>query len=132
MIKAFSGLLNLNCTCHILNNILHDTFESKRSEAGALHDNWIDLLETSKTVVKYFKTSALTKNLSNTLNQPVDIRWNSYFYMLGSIQDQYVDIELLLMEENETLGTQFLQNVYSSLLDEVVKFLKPFSTYTKI
>ena len=132
MVKAFSGLPHLNCICHILNNILHDTFQSQRSEAGPLHNDWINLLETSKTVVKYLKHTGLTRKLSKTLHQPIDVRWNSYFYMLESIQDQYVDIELLLMEENESLGADFSKNVYRGLLDEVVDFLKPFNFFTKI
>src|SRR3569832_1900636 len=60
MVKVFSGLPHLNCTCHILNNILHNTFQSQRSEARRLHNDWINLLETTKTVVKYLKHAILT------------------------------------------------------------------------
>src|SRR3569832_2229797 len=69
MVKVFSGLPHLNCTCHILNNILHNTFQSQRSEARRLHNDWINLLETTKTVVKYLKHAILTSYQKHCFNQ---------------------------------------------------------------
>lgn len=119
MIAALRGFTRLNCSAHILNIILSHAFSSavmdKTPEVG-------HLLKDVKKLVTYFKHSGHQGNLSKSLKQSVETRWNSHFEMLDSVFQQYDDIATILLENKQFDKVNNLKTL--------VTFLKPLKDAT--
>ena len=119
MTSAFEDLKKFDCTCHILNTILRNTFDTKflQKEAKEIDDS----LKNIKSLVKYFKQTGLVHKLDHKLYQSNDTRWNTILAMLESFLYQIIKITEILQSINEEY---LLDDIDISLVEDLVFFLK--------
>lgn len=119
IINALRPYARMNCSAHVLNTILRNTFD-----AGCLTRELPELLELQnvKAVVTFLKQSGLASQLPHGVCQDVRTRWNSKLTMIKSVLTQYNEIESLL----DSRGNLLLEDVNKALLMEVVDFPEPF------
>ncbi|KAH9366339.1 hypothetical protein HPB48_006209 [Haemaphysalis longicornis] len=120
IINALRPYARMNCSAHVLNTILRNTFDE-----GYLTRELPELLEQLqkvKAVVTFLKQSGLASQLPHGVCQEVSTRWNSKLTMIKSVLTQYDEIESLL----DSRGNLLLEDVNKALLVEVVDFLEPF------
>ncbi|XP_059201115.1 zinc finger BED domain-containing protein 4-like [Centropristis striata] len=133
MIKAMSDaeLPSLPCTAHTLQLVVHEGILSQRSVA--------DAVAVGRKIVGHFKHSALAnsrlEDIQLEINQPakrlqqdVQTRWNSTFYMIQSLIEQKRPLGIFVSEHGlpDTLTAhQWI------LLEKVLSVLGPFKELTR-
>lgn len=115
LIAALRNNVRLSCTAHILNNILEKTVDR--------NTQFSDMINASKSLVKFFKQSGLQNKLSKSLKASVDTRWNSSFFMLKSIADVYCEVKELLSQRKEESK---LIEIRQPCLEKLISFLEKF------
>lgn len=121
IVCALQQTIRLNCSCHIINTILRNTFKEKYLEESLPH---IKLLtDEVKNVVTYLKYTGLVQHLKSTLQQECETRWNSRLNMLESFDANYEDITNILIERGEI---ERMNHIEQSTLKMLITFLKPF------
>lgn len=115
MIAALKNNVRLSCTAHILNNILEKTMDR--------NTQFSDMINASKSLVKFFKQSGLQNKLTKSLKASVETRWNSSFSMLKSIADVYSEVKELLSQRREESK---LIEIRQPCLLKLISFLEKF------
>lgn len=133
MIKAMSDaeLPSLPCTAHTLQLAVHEGLLSQKSVA--------DAVATGRRVVGHFKHSALAysrlEDIQLEINQPakrlqqdVQTRWNSTFYMIQSLVEQKRALGIFVSEHG--LPDALMAHQWT-LLEKVLSVLGPFEELTR-
>lgn len=132
IIKALDRNNRLNCSAHILHNILQTTFDftktnSKDQLINELLSMAVDfspiekLISASKSLVRYMKKNGDKNLLSRPLVQHVETRWNSNLAMLRAVHDMYDELIKMYGAENRKMN-----DINKSLLSKLIFFLTPF------
>lgn len=110
IIKALEKYTRINCSAHILHNILQETFslteqKSNENTDAGMHMKYLKpvdtLISASKSIVRYMKKSGDNNLLSKPLHQHVETRWYSKVIMLQSIRDMYDELTKLYGHNHE-------------------------------
>lgn len=122
--KALESYVRVNCTAHMLSNILKTTFDNKylsgedgNDEAKPIYK----LIIAAKNLVGYMKRTGDNNKISKTLIQETEIRWNTRLLMLISIEEQFKEIQDLCKNEPYRYF-----DIDLTLLRKIISFLKPF------
>lgn len=120
MKAAFEHARNIFCINHLINNVIERSI-SESSEVNAV-------VTTCSKLVKYFKKSGSNSALNTTLKSYTPTRWNTGFYLLSSIQINWVDITQILQEKLESSRFSHLNIAF---INEVIEVLKPFEVASR-
>lgn len=121
---AYKNDLRISCAGHNVNLLV--TNGLKLACAAPV----CELINTSKSVVGYFKHSGHNKDLEHTLKQDVSTRWNSQFFMLQSLFTEMNSVITILENEKQYEKLESLQNIDKQLLQDVIAFLHSFHSAT--
>lgn len=91
MVSALKHFESLHCFAHMLNNTVQHMLELMNED-----------LTPVKALVKYFKVTGLNCELDETLKSYVKTRWNSVYYMLKSVIQNWDRIQDILISKRET------------------------------
>lgn len=121
VILALKDYSRDDCRCHRLNTILQKTFDSDDVPLVVLQ-----ILKSTKKIVRYLKDSGKTNLLPKAVVQECETRWNTKLGVLQSVIQQYDEIkELLSIEQRQ----KWYINV--ELAEEIIQFLIPFKEATE-
>ncbi|KAI1297430.1 hypothetical protein HDE_04565 [Halotydeus destructor] len=118
MKKTFEDDSWTGCAAHNLNLVQKHAFE--RPDDARLEDVRV-LLSTCKSIVEFSKRSGVLKDLSKTLKQAVDVRWDSKYTMLLSVyemKDELLQLAITrpcLMDMIDTLNWDLLKGLIDVL-----------------
>lgn len=115
MVKALETKIRLNCSSHLVSNVLEKSFLGTTELTG--------VLESCKKLVKYFKKANLQHLLSTSLKSQCSTRWNSHYKMLKSIIENWGEINNVLKNNEHIqllLGINI--NTASALLEMCESF----------
>lgn len=90
IVKALEPFTRFNCSAHLLNTVLRNTFQKEFMTEQA--EDVETILCTTKALVTYLKQSNKVSLLKKTVKQDIETRWNSKYDMLVSVYEQRVDI----------------------------------------
>lgn len=127
MLSALRSVKRLNCSAHLLNTGLRNLFDVKYLEHEEDENKPLEpivtLMSECKNLVRFMKSSGKNSQLSKSLVQEVETRWNTRFLMLTSVQNALPQIM-------EIHGENFnrISCINRELLEKVTLFLKPFKT----
>lgn len=110
-----------NCRNHLLNTILKNAFESDNSPLIILKT-----LTICKNIVRHLKQSGKSNQLSKSVVQDCNTRWNYKLDMLNSVIERYTEIIPLLPDEQRDKWA-----INMELAEELKRFLTPFKEATK-
>lgn len=85
IIAALSEEKRLNCAAHLINNVLENTFKERNLQASPYFQPVLQILQSCRDLIGYFKRSALMEKLESALEQIVPTRWNTHLAMLASV-----------------------------------------------
>ncbi|KAL7638101.1 UNVERIFIED_CONTAM: hypothetical protein RMT77_011726 [Armadillidium vulgare] len=120
IVKAFQDYKRLNCLSHIINTILHHTFNEDYLKEKLPEIQRV--IQLSSNFEKLLKEREFSKNLQNKVLQEIETRWDSKFFILKSILDHYNRIQNLKVEGKfPQLG-----NIPKDNIEDLVYFLKGF------
>lgn len=125
MILALSDDERIDCIAHILNTVLRNAFDEKKACPVSI----TKLIDATKGLVRYVKKSTLHNLLSKALVQSCETRWNSLYFMLGSVLERYNEVQDLLAKHAPS-EIRRLTAIDTDLLNELVCFLKVFHQAT--
>lgn len=118
--------IRIDCLAHIINNFVSEICE-KSEQARRI-------IGYASSLVTYMKKSGLNCKLKKTLKSFVEVRWNTAFYTIDSIIENYDDISKLLEAKeaalNEHTYVRKLTCMDMNLLKEMNDFPKVFTTIT--
>ena len=83
------------------------------------------LMEAVKDLVTYLKRSGLASQLSSTVIQDIETRWNSKLAMLISVNEFFGEIQTLLKQKNQDDRLRFIDVV---LIKDLIQLLTPFKS----
>lgn len=124
IVNALQCYTRFDCSAHVLNTVLRNTFNSDFLEKEA--PDLKEAIDLTKATVTYLKQTGLASQLKHTVGQEVPTRWNSKLHMLKSVYEQFEDIQSLL----DTRSCLLLQQVSKRILKVLVDFLQPFKDAT--
>ncbi|KAL7638098.1 UNVERIFIED_CONTAM: hypothetical protein RMT77_011723 [Armadillidium vulgare] len=120
IVKAFQDYNRLNCLSHIINTILHLTFnEDYLKEKFPEIQRVIQLLSNFE---KLLKECEFSKNLEHSVLEEIETRWDSKFVILKSILHHYNRIQNLIVEGK----FPHLENIPKDNIENLVCFLGGF------
>lgn len=119
IVSALKCYKRVTCICHLLNTVLKHSYSETADEFPVLKSS----VEKCKSLVRYLKKSGAVNDLSKTVHQEVECRWNTLFLMLESILTQYNEIKELLQKRHE--GHR-LDNIFPDSIQTLLNFLKIF------
>ncbi len=119
MILALREDDRLDCIAHILNTILRNTFDEKKNCPPSV----TRLLDAVKGLVRFMKKSSFHNQLSKSLIQSCDTRWNSVYHMLQSVLDRFDEVQTLILKQ-AAAEIRRVAAIDISLLKELVPFLQ--------
>ncbi|RXG57099.1 Transposable element Hobo transposase [Armadillidium vulgare] len=120
IVKAFQDYNRLNCLSHIINTILHLTFnEDYLKEKFPEIQRVIQLLSNFE---KLLKECEFSKNLEHSVLEEIETRWDSKFVILKSILHHYNRIQNLIVEGK----FPHLENIPKDNIEDLVCFLGGF------
>lgn len=119
MIAALRNDNRLDCSAHILNTVLRNTFDPKKD----CPEEITELLTASKGLVRYFKKTGYQTLLKRALQQSCDSRWNSIYAMLQSVHQEFDDIENILKDHAQSELHRH-SSIDKDLLAELLPFLQ--------
>lgn len=120
MVSAFRACNHIFCINHLLNNAVEKSIKETPEIA--------ELCNICSKLVRYFKKSGINSKLQSTLKSFCPTRWNTIFYLLRSVEKNWVDISSILQEKNEM---QRINNINLSSIDAVVQVLGSFEEASK-
>lgn len=91
MISALRKYEHIHCFAHIINNVVQHMLALVAED-----------LSPVKALVKYFKVTGLNSGLDETLKSYVKTRWNSVYYMIQSVLNNWDRIQEVLIVKGET------------------------------
>ncbi|KAL4121924.1 hypothetical protein QTP88_014341 [Uroleucon formosanum] len=118
IIKALDRNNRLNCSGHILHNILQTTFDFPKTSSKDQLIN--ELLSMAVDFSLIEKLISAYKSLVRPLVQHVETRWNSNLAMLRAVHDMYDELIKIYSAENRKMA-----DINKSLLSKLI-FLTPF------
>lgn len=124
IMNALQGHSRFDCSAHVLNTVLRNTFDNYFLEKEASY--FKEAIELVKATVTYLKQTGLASQLKRTVHQEVPTRWNSKLQMLISVYEQFEEIQSLLEARNCT----FLDQVSKKDVQTIIDFLQPFKEAT--
>lgn len=122
--NALDKCKRMNCYAHIINNIVKYMCE-KDSEMK-------DIVSNGASLVRYMKLATVDKKkLKTSLKSHCETRWNTVYYMLFSIIDNYAEIYQILSEKERSSSvnkhiTEKLTCLDKRVLESVCSFLELF------
>lgn len=121
MVAAFKQFRHIYCIDQLLNNVIEKGIKEV--------DEISELCNLSSKLVEYFKISGENSKLNSSLKSFCPSRWNTMFYLLESIENNWLEIRKFLKVKNEL---QRIENINLSYVKGIVKALKPFEQASKI
>lgn len=118
--KALCDTQRLNCFPHFLNNVVKSACEI---------DVVKDIIDRTKSLVRYFKITGLNNKLRTALKSSCPTRFNSILFTFESITDNWSQINDTLRSLNEL---ERLNNINYSDLKHIAAYLKEFEIWTKL
>lgn len=115
MISALSHCERINCSNHLLNNVLEDAFKNSVSLE--------QMTQGCKKLVEYLKKSNLQHMLETTLKTHSTTRWLSHYSMFKSIYLNWATITQILQEKEEL---HRLMSINHELLKQLCALLECF------
>lgn len=116
MVKALEPYQSIHCFAHLINNAVSKMLKDVK-----------DFVDAVTALVKYYKVTGLNAALKVTLKSNISIRWNTVFYMLESVIQNWEGINEILTAKNEM---DRLQNIDIETLNVIRNFLKIFEEAT--
>ncbi|KAI1299967.1 Transposable element Hobo transposase [Halotydeus destructor] len=124
MKKAFKNLHWTGCTAHQLNLVQKHAFDLKSDERL---EDVLRLMDTCKSMVEHSKRTGLFSQLKKTLKQSIEVRWDSRYLMLKSINENREGLTSLATGSEQL--AQLLVSLDWRLLQAVEDLLEPFWTW---
>ena len=134
--KALEGFSWLPCCCHVLNTVLYHAFRMRPSEDDSCRDedpcssttdieSVTSLLNAVKDLVTYLKQSGISSQLSTSVIQEVQTRWNTKLAVLVSVSKVFPEIQSILNAKG--VGDK-LENMNTVLMQDIIALLSPFKS----
>lgn len=120
MIKAFCDLDKINCVNHLLNNAVEKAIHAV-PEVG-------EIITICSKLVKYFKKSGMNSSLGLSLKSFCPTRWNTVYYLLKSIEINWIELTTLLKDKNQTCR---VEGININHLTSIVGLLEAFENVSK-
>lgn len=120
MISAFSGNNNIYCIDHLINNTIQKTVSNIPQLA--------ELVTNCSKLVKYFKKSGINSNMKTSLKSMCPTRWNTVFYLLKSVEENWIEIFQILKERNED---RRIQDINLNDISSITQLLQHFEDASK-
>ncbi|KAB7505383.1 Zinc finger protein [Armadillidium nasatum] len=117
IVKAFQDYNRLNCLSHIINTILHHTFNEDYLKEKLPEIQRV--IQLSSNLIKLLKECEFSMNLKHEILQEIESRWDSKFVILKSILDNYNRIQNLIVEGK----FPNLENIPKDNIEDLVDFL---------
>lgn len=112
-----NGMIRLSCFAHILNNIVKAMFDLSEIKS---------IIANVKSLVKYMKTSGLNARLKKSLISYSETRWNTVYYTIKSVHENYDEL-LKILHEKEGRTNKCDKVIKLTCLDkETLKQLQDF------
>lgn len=118
--KALCDTQRLNCFPHFLNNIVKTACEI---------DIVKDIIDHTKSLVRYFKITGLNNKLRTALKSSCPTRFNSILFTFESITDNWSQVNDTLRSLNEL---ERLNNIDYDDLKQIAAYLKEFDIWTRL
>lgn len=122
IVSALSRYERFNCSAHLFNTVLRNTFEN-----NFLAQEDLEIIKTTmdncKSLVMFMKQSGYMNLLPKSIYQEVETRWNTRLLMILSVDDQFEHIQEILTSKEED---HRLSEIDRNLLSGLIIFLKPF------
>lgn len=120
MVAAFNQFNHIYCINHLLNNVVDKSIKQV--------DDVAELCNLCSKVVKYFKKSGSNCSLDTSLKSFCPTRWNTMYYLLDSVEKNWLEIGNILQQKKEL---HKIENINISYIKGVVSVLKPFEEASK-
>lgn len=120
MIKAFSDAENIYCVNHLLNNAVEKAIHAIPEMQS--------LVSNCSKLVKYFKKSGMNSTLGVSLKSFCPTRWNTVFYLLESVETNWIELAAVLKEKNQTSR---VEEININHLGTIVRLLETFENVSK-
>lgn len=119
------GETRLNCYAHLINNLVGCMCKI---------DSVSQIVKNASALVKFMKSSGANSQLPHTLKSYVTTRWNTVYYLLKSINQNYDEIHgLLTQKEIETKQHKYrikLTCINQCDISVIINFLEIFTKLT--
>lgn len=116
MKKAVEPFMNSHCFAHMLHNTIVKMFT-------AVHT----IVDDVKSLVKYFKVTALNSALESALKSYIKTRWNTIYYMMKSVIENWNDVVSILTAKGEE---HRMLNIDKNTLSMLCTFVEVFEIAT--
>lgn len=116
MKKAVEPYMNSHCFAHMLHNMVVKMFDAVPG-----------IVDNVKSLVKYFKVTGLSSALENSLKSYIKTRWNTIYYMMKSLIDNWDDVVSILTMKNEM---HRMNNIDKNTIMMLCDFVKVFEEAT--
>lgn len=120
MISAFRNSNKIHCVNHLLHNIIE--------KAVLKVQELSDIVNKCSKLVKFFKKSGENSNLRVSLKSHCATRWNTIYYLLKSVADNWGGITNILAEKNEANRIDGLNIIE---INSVLRMFAPFEEASK-
>lgn len=120
MIKAFRDLDKIHCVNHLLNNAVEKAIDAVPDMSF--------IVSTCTKLVKYFKKSGMNSSLGFSLKSFCPTRWNTVFYLLKSVEINWIELVTVLEDKNQL---DRIEGINFNHLGAIVKVLEPFENVSK-
>lgn len=135
LVCGLSGHTRYNCIVHGIDLVLKHAFDKK---SNPLMEPIHNLIINSAVLVKYFKKSGKTEELPHPLISAAPTRFNTNFYMLSSVLQNFDTLDELLnisspLAHNGHSDPEKRKSLFidKNLLQEVIPFLERFNCAIK-
>lgn len=117
MIKAVEPYMSSHCFAHMMHNTVVKMFSVVPG-----------IVDDVKSLVKYFKVTGLSSALETALKSYIKTRWNTIYFMMDSVVENWDDIVSILTMKNEM---NRMAGIDKSTLEILCNFMKIFDVATK-
>lgn len=120
MVAAFNCFPHIYCINHLLNNVIEKAIKNV--------EELNELCNLCSKLVKYFKKSGDNCKLSQTLKSHCPTRWNTMYYLLESVEKNWMDVNNILQQKNEL---QKVEKINISHIKGIVNVMRQFEQASK-
>lgn len=121
MVAAFRNVNHIFCVNHLINNSIEKAIDGITQIS--------DLCHKISKLIKYFKKSGANSDLKTTLKSFSPTRWNTIYYMLSSVENNWSEIIKILQEKGELRRVDGI-NLHN--LNSLTKILQPFEKISNL
>lgn len=115
----------INCICHLLNNVVVHMCAVVPVKT---------IIEHASLLVSFIRNSGLGEKCNPKLQKFIEVRWNTVFYMLNSIELNYSQLAQILLEKEQADKNADVMHkltvISRSDLEVLSRFLKKFKIWT--